>query len=115
GGGAGGGAGAGSAGAGAAAGAATAGPAVVMTGEVVAIESNALTFRRDDGTEVSAMLGPPWYWPENGIALAPGDRIELEGFDSADHMEVNWIRNLTAGTEHQLRNADGMPVWQGTR
>ena len=108
------GAGVGAAGGGAAAGV-TAGPAVVMTGEVVAIDSNALTFRRDDGTEVSAMLGPPWYWPDNGIALAPGDRIELEGFDSADHMEVNWIRNLTTGAEHQLRSADGVPVWQGTR
>jgi mono/diheme cytochrome c family protein len=94
---------------------AEAGPATVMRGEVVALESNALTFRRDDGVEVQAMLGPPWYWPDNGIALAPGDLIELEGFDSADHMEVNWIRNLTTGAEHQLRTPEGMPVWQGTR
>ena len=59
------------------------------------------------------MLGPPWFWSENGIALAPGDRIQLEGFESPDHMEINWIENLSTGERLELRTADGMPVWGG--
>ena len=71
-----------------------------------------LTFRNAaDGSLVDAMLGPPWFWETDGIALAPGDQIELEGFESADHMEVNWLTNITTGITIQLRTADGMPVW----
>ena len=48
---------------------------------------------------------------ENGILLRPGDKIELEGFESPDHMELNWITNITTGESIQLRTAEGMPVW----
>ncbi len=59
------------------------------------------------------MLGPPWFWSESGIALTPGDQIELEGFESTDatHMEVNWLTNLTTGETIQLRTPEGLPVW----
>jgi mono/diheme cytochrome c family protein len=81
-------------------------------GEVVGIESNLLTFRSAaDGALLEAMLGPPWFWEADGIALAAGDQVELEGFESADHMEVNWLTNLTTGETIQLRTADGLPVW----
>ena len=88
-----------------------AGPATFYSGEVVTADGNALTFTAADGTLVEAMLGPPWFWIENGILLTPGDKIELEGFTSTDHMEVNWITNITTGQSIHLRTADGMPVW----
>jgi len=59
------------------------------------------------------MLGPPWFWSESGIPLNPGDQIEMEGFESADHMEVNWLNNQTAGERIELRTVEGMPVWTG--
>ena len=59
------------------------------------------------------MLGPPWYWTENGIPLTPGDQVEFEGFESADHMEINWLTNHTTGQTIQLRTAEGTPVWSG--
>ena len=64
---------------------------------------NQLTFADQTGVQRQAMLGPPWWWSENGIELPPGDPIELEGFESPEHMEVDWIQNL--------RTPDGMPVW----
>jgi mono/diheme cytochrome c family protein len=91
----------------------TQGPTILIRGEVVANEENMLTLLRDDGTLVEAMLGPPWYWSENGILLTPGDQIEMEGFESPDHMEVNWLDNQTTGQTVQLRTPDGMPVWGG--
>ena len=87
------------------------GPALFFRGEVIAVAENMLTFRAEDGAVVEAMLGPPWYWSENGIALVPGDSIELEGFESPDHMELNWIRNLTSSQDHRLRTPEGVPVW----
>jgi len=99
--------------AGAASGNAQTAPATQYQGTVASITSNALVFRTDAGIELEAMMGPPWYWEEQGISLSPGDRVELEGFEGQGHMEVNWIRNLTTGQEHMLRTAEGVPVWQG--
>lgn len=89
----------------------TPGPAVVWKGEVLAVESNSLTFLSADGVQVNVMLGPPWFWLENGIALNPGDQIELEGFESTDHLEVNWLVNHTSGQNIYLRTEEGIPVW----
>lgn len=87
------------------------GPPLSFRGEVVSVEGNLLTFRSEDGTLVEALLGPPWFWEEQGITLNPGDRLELEGFEAPDHLELNWIRNLTTGQSLQLRTPEGVPVW----
>ena len=87
------------------------GPTLYFQGEVISADGNLLTFRSDDGQILEAMLGPPWFWSESGIPLNPGDRIELEGFESPDHTEVNWLNNLTTGQGIQLRTLEGMPVW----
>lgn len=89
------------------------GPAILLSGVVTRIEENLLGITTDDGSFVEAMLGPPWFWSENGIALAPGDQIELEGFESADHMEVNWLANRTTGQTIELRTPEGKPIWSG--
>jgi mono/diheme cytochrome c family protein len=87
------------------------GPPISFSGEVITAQENLLTFRSDDGAVHEAMLGPPWFWAENGIVLEPGHAIELEGFQSPEHMELNWIRNLTTGEMKLLRTAEGAPVW----
>ncbi len=90
------------------------GPTLYFQGTVIAIANNLLTFRADGASaDVEAMLGPPWFWSEQGIPIVPGDRIQLEGFESTDHMEVNWILNLSTGQRLDLRNEAGMPVWAG--
>ncbi len=88
------------------------GTSLQFTGEVININSNTLTFKNGaDGTTIDAMLGPPWFWSENSIPLNPGDQISLEGFESPDHMELNWLINLTTGKAIQFRDAAGTPVW----
>ena len=89
----------------------TQGPTIFYSGEVVTADGNALTFIAADGSLVEAMLGPPWFWSESGILLTPGDKIELEGFESPEHMELNWITNITTSESIQLRTPEGMPVW----
>ncbi len=91
------------------------GPTLHFSGQVVSVVDNALTFTDQDGVQRDAMLGPPWWWADNGIELQPGDPIELEGFESPDHMEVNWIKNLRTGQRIDLRTPSGMPVWSGQK
>lgn len=82
-----------------------------MSGDVVTVEGNVLTFLGAGGTLVEAMLEPPWFWSESGIPVSPGDQIELEGFESPDHMEVNWLINQSTGQTIRLRTEEGMSVW----
>lgn len=90
-------------------------PSTTYRGTVVSVESNALTFYDEASrSNLEAMLGPPWWWEPNAIALRPGDRIALEGFEGEGHMELNWIENLTTGERLDLRTPDGNPVWQGS-
>ncbi|NTU84341.1 MAG: c-type cytochrome [Chloroflexales bacterium] len=88
-------------------------PATVYRGTVVSMASTTLTFTdAASGAQLEAMLGPPWWWETNAIALSPGDQVELEGFQGEGHMELNWLQNLTTGVRLELRTADGTPVWQ---
>jgi mono/diheme cytochrome c family protein len=89
----------------------TVGATIYVQGDVVTAEGNMLSVITAESAIVEAMLGPPWYWTENGIPLAPGDQVEFEGFESPEHMEINWLTNLTTGQTIQLRTAEGMPVW----
>ncbi|MCP5099095.1 MAG: c-type cytochrome [Chloroflexi bacterium] len=83
-----------------------------FTGEVVSVEGNLLTFKNGiNGSLIEAMLGPPRFWSENSIPLNPGDQISLAGFESPDHMELNWLVNMSSGETIQLRQEDGTPVW----
>ncbi|MEZ4642833.1 MAG: c-type cytochrome [Chloroflexota bacterium] len=87
------------------------GETLSYAGVVSVIDSNMLTIRTADGQDVTVMLGPPWFWEADGIALTPGDQVELEGFESTDHVEVNWLTNLTTGAHINLRTPTGQPVW----
>ncbi|MAT96058.1 MAG: hypothetical protein CL608_02860 [Anaerolineaceae bacterium] len=89
------------------------GPAMAIQGTVVTVENNLLTVQTAAGSLVETMLGPPWFWTEQGIVLNVGDSVSLEGFESIDHIEVNWITNQTSGTMKVLRE-NGTPVWAGT-
>ena len=89
------------------------GPTIAVQGMVAAIENSLLTVQTADGSLVEAMLGPPWFWSEQGIVLNVGDAVALEGFESTDHMEVNWITNQTSGETKVLRE-NGQPIWAGS-
>jgi mono/diheme cytochrome c family protein len=89
------------------------GPTLHFSGQVIDVMENQLIFSDRQGTKHKAMLGPSWWWAENGIELQVGDAIELEGFEGVDQMEVVWIRNLRTNARIDLRTPSGMPVWTG--
>ena len=51
------------------------GPTIGVNGSVAAIDNNMLTVQTAEGALIEAMLGPPWFWSEQGIVLNVGDGI----------------------------------------
>jgi hypothetical protein len=85
---------------------------VIYQGEVITVTGSLLKFSVVTDTK-EVMLGPPWYWSENGIALNPGDSIELEVFEIPDFlMGLNWVHNLTTDESYHLYTPEGLPVWR---
>jgi hypothetical protein len=48
---------------------------LTVTGEVTALDDE-LVIETVDG-EMAVHLGPEWYWKAEGIALNPGDEVEV--------------------------------------
>jgi mono/diheme cytochrome c family protein len=87
---------------------------VSYQGEVVQVDGTLLTLETDEGETVQAMLGPRWYWWEQGIALDVGHQVIVEGFDMPDfYLVVSQIENETTDETYQARTTEGFPLWQG--
>ena len=86
---------------------------VSYQGEVITVTGALLTFATDAGEEMQTILGPGWYWQDAGIALNPGDKITLSGFDMPDfYTMTGTIENETTGETYQARTEQGMPLWR---
>jgi hypothetical protein len=81
-------------------------------GTIGAVDDFGLTLVLDDGSEVYVELGPPNYWQAQGVALAAGDVVTIDGF--AGEMGYHAAVVTTAGgQEILLRSEDGQPLWSG--
>jgi len=101
-------------------------PATVRTfkGEISSVQSFGYVTRptphkqillRTESGEVTVDLGPEWYLESQGIAVYPGEQIEIEG----SLIKVNGTHfviasSITQGnTTYKLREKNGLPVWRG--
>jgi hypothetical protein len=85
---------------------------LTVSGEVIALEGGEVTIQTADG-ELEVHLCPEWYWEAEGIALDPGDEVEVTGFYEGDEFETARIENLTTGESVTLRDDSGRPMWAG--
>lgn len=65
---------------------------------------------------IYCMVGPRWFWNDNGIPLQVGDEITArgslsEGKDGRRYLLVQKLGNQRTGDEVVLRDDDGVPVW----
>lgn len=82
------------------------------SGTVSNVDDYGLTLALDDGSEVYVELGPPSYWQAQGVELAAGDVVTVDGF--AGEMGYHAAVVTTAdGQEIYLRSEDGQPLWSG--
>jgi hypothetical protein len=82
------------------------------SGTITAVDDYGLTLSLPDSTEVYVELGPPTYWQAQGVALAPGMPVMIDGFFGEQGYHAAVVN--TADDQHiQLRTAEGQPLWSG--
>jgi hypothetical protein len=86
---------------------------LTLTGQVVSVDTSDLTLQTDDGQTLTVGLGPEWFWSEQGVTVAPGERVTVRAFEEGGEIKVGQIILETSGTVLQLRNDDGRPMWAG--
>jgi hypothetical protein len=65
---------------------------------------------------INLVIGPQWYWKENGIAVRVGDEItargaKAEGKDGRMYLLAQKLSNQSSGDSLVLRSEDGMAAW----
>lgn len=81
-----------------------------MDGVITVVEDMGFTFSTADG-EFFVELGPATYWQAQGVPLAVGDIITVDGFYNGEQVHARIVYTETA--QLAVRNEDGMPLWSG--
>lgn len=79
-------------------------------GTISVLENFGLTLTTADG-DYFVELGPPTYWQAQGVSLAVGDAIQVDGYYNGEQVHA---RVVTAnGAELVIRTEAGQPMWAG--
>jgi hypothetical protein len=79
-------------------------------GTISVLEDFGFTLTTADG-DFYVELGPPTYWQAQGIPLAVGDTIQVDGYFNGEQVHA---RVVTAnGAELVIRTESGQPMWAG--
>jgi hypothetical protein len=73
---------------------------------------------KSGGETVSISLGPKSFWEKKAVPLRLNDTISAKGSiaqgkDGKIYLMAQKLTNVTAGTQVELRDEKGTPVWQG--
>lgn len=86
---------------------------LTLTGQVVSVDTTGLTLQTDDGQTMSVALGPEWFWSDQSVTVAPGERVTVRAFEEDGEIKVGQISLESNGTVLQLRDDNGRPLWAG--
>lgn len=81
-------------------------------GEILEIDTNGLTLRLADNSEVFVEMGPDQFWQEQGQTFQPGMQVSIEGTESSGMLHAYSITEVNGDTL-QLRTETGQPMWSG--
>lgn len=70
------------------------------------------------GESVNLYVGPGSFWEKNGIAIRANDELSAKGSiaqgkDGKVYLLTRKLSNKTTGTQLELRDEKGEPVWSG--
>ncbi len=93
-------------------------------GEIASVETFSYVTRptphkqillRTPGAEITVDLGPEWYLESQGIYVAPGEEVEIEGslIKVNDTFFVIASSITQDGVTYKLREKNGLPIWRG--
>jgi hypothetical protein len=81
-------------------------------GTIVAFDTAGMTLAIADGAQIYVELGPPHYWQAQGVTLAVGEVVTVDGFYNGDQYHAATVTKAD-GSQLVVRTADGLPLWSG--
>ena len=81
-------------------------------GTIVAFDTAGMTLAIADSTQLYVELGPPHYWQAQGVTLAVGEVVTVNGFYNGDQYHAATVTKAD-GSQLVVRTADGLPLWSG--
>lgn len=82
------------------------------SGTIALLDAVGFTLALDDGSEIYVELGPSSYWGAQGVTLAAGDRVTVEGFYNGQQAHAGTVTKAD-GSQLAVRTAEGQPLWSG--
>lgn len=82
------------------------------TGTVAAVDDFGFDLTLESGETVYIELGPPDYWQSQGIDLAVGQTVTVDGNINADMIHASQVV-LPESQVLQVRSESGQPLWSG--
>jgi hypothetical protein len=95
---------------------AASGDQVSARGIVQSVEASLMVLETEDGKLVEASLGQSGYWEAQGISLAAGDGVVVNGYYEQDgKLAASSVTVLATSQTIALRDGSGRPMWAGGR
>lgn len=87
-----------------------------LNGVVESSDGSELVLRTETGDPIDVALGQSSYWEAQGLDLAPGEAVVVEGFyDEAGLFSAARLTVVATGQTVVLRDEGGRPLWAGGR
>jgi len=84
-----------------------------LSAKVVSLDGSELVLQTAQGEQLTAGLGKPSYWESQGLALQPGDEVQIRGFWEDGEFEVGRLTLVATGQTVVIRDETGRPQWAG--
>jgi hypothetical protein len=86
------------------------------SGVVQSLDGTVLVLETGAGELIEVTLGQPGYWEAQGVSLAAGDAVVVEGFyEGESSLEARSVTLASSGQTVVLRDDSGRPMWAGGR
>lgn len=89
---------------------------ITASGVVRSLDGAVLTLETGAGELIDVTLGQPGFWEAQGVGLAPGDAVVVEGsYEDEALFEARSLTLAATGRTVVLRDESGRPMWAGGR
>jgi hypothetical protein len=87
-----------------------------VSGVVQSIDGSLMIVQAELGDVIEVTLGQSGYWEAQGLSLAAGDAVVVEGFyEDEDTLSARSLTLVSTGQTVVLRDDNGRPMWAGGR
>jgi hypothetical protein len=87
-----------------------------VSGVVQSLDGSLLVLQTEAGEVIDVSLGQSGYWKAQGISLAAGDAVLVEGYYEDDTtLSARSVTLVSTGQTVMLRDQSGRPMWAAGR